>query len=338
MAFKKRLTIISFSAIIISLYYIPLCYANKFKLYAVKRPFHTLRYQTSDGYLSYFQRKNAELVLSTRYEINTILTGKENDHFFVYDSAIGENIIILQMDNFYNKTNHIPDGQIYVGKLGSKDLVKKQRGSAPRLQLVDQWYSYYYHPTKTIYYKSFNNQEFNFQVKLNAYSSYGHIPQTYMINQTNAIYTDINKQGKSAIMHINKILASINPIYVSKMNEDIEICLESSRLFVLVSSENSSRIFYQDFDKQTKLSAPIEIYKNDRANFGSLVCDYKKDQVFFITENAQGDNVISKILVKEKKEEIIISEFGPDSLWRMGTELIMSSGDKYYVYTTDVAI
>lgn len=315
-----------------------------FKLYATKRPYHTLRYQSTDGHVSYYQRNAGELVLSTKYEIQPIVAGKPNDHYFVVDSIYGENILIYQTNNFYNSMPFVPMGNIYYGKLGDKKIYPLSApGYIPNLQLKDTWVSLYNGEEKAIHLKSLGNQEFDFIIKMNKKNKYLHIPNVAMLDVANVLFTDMNHERKMAIMKLNRYDKFIHPVYISEMDDTIQLCFREKILYAMVVGNNKTKIMEFKIDEKMNVSKAIVLYTSDKQDFATIECTTKENSIYFLKNIANPTTseyytmeltpYVLNTVTKELTSIEITSpvKIVPDSLFRMGASLFITSGDKYYV-------
>lgn len=314
---------------------------ESFKLYENKRPNSTLRYQTSDGYISYYQRNTGELMLSTKLEVHSLLNSGLNEHFFLSDSSFGEKIIISSSQNFYTTSAFVPMNELYYSVIGEKTVGKiADLGFAPRLHLKDTWVSYYQHKFKIVKFHSFTNQELNFQVKLNKNTQYLHIPTTLMLDSNTVLFNDINNQRKFALMKLERSTQTIVPIYLTNLNEEMNLCQQENTIFMMMTSSSGTKLYKMDFLGNNQFSNPKEIYSSNFPEHPQFICDSENalGVIYFLKDismlGSKEYRPYKLDVIKKELVEIPIKSNGLvsiDSMFRMGKSLFVSSGEKYYV-------
>lgn len=315
----------------------------KTKIFIPKRDVENLRFISHSGEVSYFQKRDGSLYMTKHFKITRIIEGsKEHTQYFI--QSYGDQLLILQDENFFNQLNMRKNLKIYISKIGSTKANFYQNGRLPRLHLNQQWISYFNAESRTIFLNFLPVKERKFQIKLDNPNFPYFRPDGILLDQENFIYTDIGSDGIVKLVKFNLINKAFDLIHkASSVNAKLELCKEGKRVYVAqfqVNADKSDNIIYGLDPVKVKLQ---KIYTSTDYHLGSLVCsDKTPNQVYFVKsrskEHTMQKEFITDVLqlnIQNKKSKFISNLGKIGHLVMIDGRMITNLGEKYYVVTPE---
>ncbi|MBF0297703.1 MAG: hypothetical protein HQK51_03225 [Oligoflexia bacterium] len=295
--------------------------ASKIPILLTKQPSNKICFISKDGKYTYYQKRPTTLVLSSMYKLIDVLTGPPEATFNLFATPARKKIAIEMMPFQYHNISSTSLNYLYVMDFGESVATPIEKGIHPTLHLDDKWISYYHPLKKAIFFQnieSLNNkkntgeQAFKIQLKnpLNPYF----IPEVVMYTEDLVLFTDINLEGVSALLLLNRSKQKLITLIKSKKaGTKIELCLNKTKLFVgqfpYPDVLGQSEIAMIDLDQTKDFSKMEMLYISDHADVGNIECQSEKDLLFFIqNQSDKEDLVLTKselVAIDLKKKQVI---------------------------------
>lgn len=278
--------------------------------------FHTkqdvlnVRYFSSDGKFTYYQRRSGELLLSTNYNVTPILTGEKDDIFYVQASNSKAKILVSHIKNGLYQINPFKVRSFYLGNFGDQtQLTKMADGLDAKLHLNDQWLSIYRSDSNEINFFKTNSPELLFKIKLTMGMNPYFIPQVLMATPSLIFFTDLNTRGRVGVMRFQRSENKIENLFTAAdAREKFEICLSQETFYSLETG-------IEDFSRGSIISKmPIEavdfgkreiLYESKFNDLGNFICDFNKTHIYFVKRTGAKTTEAAKLNITEKKVEIL---------------------------------
>lgn len=265
---------------------------SKLPTLKTKQSILNIRYVSKDGKVTYFQNSSGTLTMSAYFKNHKVLQLEKGTQYLVYNSTEKKTTLIEADETFHSALNFNKNRKLYMSKFGSPITQFVDEGLFLGLHLKDQWFSYFKPLEKEIIFrrvgllkgqKKIDKYSIVLSNRINPYFR----PRTFMINDRNLLYTDLNKEGFSAIMSFNPVTKAFVPIYKTKApGMSLEMCKLGQSLvvgeFSLYDVNRGSMIMVFDLVSDPNLKKPNIIYSSNLNDFGKLNCHEEENKVFFI--------------------------------------------------------
>jgi hypothetical protein len=309
-----------------------------------KQSLTSLRFISYDGKITYYQKTNGSLLVSTNYDVKEILTLKPGTHFKLNSQGLNKRIVIEADENYFNDLNFSKHNKIYITDYNSKSAVKIGDGINAEMQNDENWVSYFDLKEKTIYVVLARSPAKKYQIKLNNPVNPYFIPQVNMINDDYILYTDLNEKGETALFLYVTVDQQFKTVFKSPTSAShLNFCYNSKKLIVgnfgHFDTDKGSQIY--DIDITNILNTPKAsiIYNSDLEDIGNLVCT--EDNVFFIKTikeieelNYKTSEVVSMDL-KTKSISVISNLEHVTQIINMAGRLLIPLRGEYFVLSGD---
>lgn len=307
---------------------------SKLPVLKTKQSLNNIRFISSNGKYTYFQKNSGELLLSKNYKNYNILKNESNTEYFIHSSNDKKKLIIEVDELFHTKNSYTKLNKLYILDYGKENVEEIGQGVAPRLHVNDQYYSFFDPKLKRIDYFRVSDKDKVFSIKLANSLNPFYIPETTMITMHDILYTDINKDGQNAILAHSIIDKKTQTIYKSTLSgAKIEYCLMNKKLYV-------GEFSFGDIDSNSKiLEIPLYgnpeyknykiLYQSQQSDIGNMRCSngdiyfiktltYNKELNLKSTEIAKYDTKIKQTTIMSdlkyvtqiiKIDDMIVSPF-----------------------------
>jgi hypothetical protein len=305
---------------VILLFILPVISYSKSKLPTLKtkQSILNIRYVSRDGKVTYFQNSSGTLTMSAYFKNHKILQLAKGTQYLVYNSTDRKTTFIEADETFHNALNFNKNRKLYMSKFGSPIAKYIDEGLFLGLHLKDTWYSYFKPLDKEIIFKrtgllkgqkKIDKYSIVLSNRINPYFR----PKTFMVNDRSLLYTDLNKEGFSAIMNFNPVTKAFIPIYKTKApGMSLEMCKLGQTLvvgeFSLYDVNRGSMIMVFDLIKDPTFKKPNIIYSSNLNDFGKLNCHEDENKVFFIKSLKEDLRINYRIL------EVVAMDIGTGSI------------------------
>jgi len=309
----------------------------KLPTFVTKQDTKNIRFLSYDGSMTYYQRSNGSLQLSTNYKVSEVLKLSEKSQYLVFVSPNKKYTLISHQKNPFSRATSRKTKNLYLSQYGSTKTKRVGLGIFISFLGKKSEYFSYYLPTlkKIVIVKSSNiniKKEIQVAAGLNPYF----IPQVVMINNQNILFSDLNAQGIPGlrIFNFEKSLSTLfykAPSFESKL----KICAGKSELFIWESSYNKqtpgtriTKVPYKSFnrDKQTF------VYQSEENDRGNLIC-HKKGSLFFIKKHMKQNASlfdVAQFNLKTSKTKLISDLGYVSSLINLDGRLLIPFQGKLY--------
>lgn len=274
------------SRLIIAAISISLCAKATLVEIATKQSEERIRYQSSDGKYTFYQKRDGGLALSQYLKTSEILTNPVGTQYLVLGTKDEKTFLVLVKNNFHQE-NSIRSNWIIKKYLPEEGIFNDLgEGVGAKFQMDDQWISFYNFYSKKVEIISLANNLLSFGFKVqSAFSSY-FVPQVVVLDNNSVIFTDQNEKGESGVVLFTKSEGKFSTLYKNQSPlHKLELCKVKDQIAIghfPMPSVNSHSIIktIKVNDIHTKSPVPKTVYRNSFADLGQMKCD--KDKVMFI--------------------------------------------------------
>ena len=306
---------------------------------ATKQATNNLRFISKDGKFSYYQRRSGSLLLSTNYNVEEVLKGKEGSQYNVISSPSRKFQIIEQNQNFHTYLSIRKLNKVYVTKFGEKKARLVGEGIDAKLHLNDSWISFFNPYKMTIYFKSLKSLGSSFEIKLQSTKNPYFIPQRVMMNDKSILFTDLNGDAVTGIIEFNRSSGK-SKLLIKAENEFLkyELCASENALFlgsfgIRDTSKYSSITKYPRTNFQ--ISKGSIIYDSKYNDRGSIICDSSDNHIYFIKnatkENKEESYEAATLDLRDNKVTVLSSLKWVSSIINMDDKLILPYHGKFFL-------
>ena len=306
---------------------------------ATKQATNNLRFISKDGKFSYYQRRSGSLLLSTNYNVEEVLKGKEGSQYNVTSSPSRKFQVIEQNQNFHTYLSIRKLNKIYITKFGERKARLIGEGIDAKLHLNDSWVSFFNPYKMTIYFKSLDSIASSFEIKLQNKKNPYFIPQRVMITDKNILFTDLNGEAVSGIIEFDRNSGKTK-LLIKAENEFLkyELCANENTLFlgafgIRDTSKYSSITKYPRSNFQ--ISKGSIIYDSKYNDRGSMICNSSDNHIYFIKnatkENREESYEAATINIQDNKVTVLSSLKWVSSIINMDDKLILPYHGKFFL-------
>lgn len=312
---------------------------SKLPLFITKQDIRNIRFISSDGAMTYYQRANGTLQFSTNYKVKEVLKLAPLTQYML-DVTPNKKTIAIQADEHFHQAPSLRRSRsIYLMDYGTSEAKKVASGIMIGLHgQYDQWLSYYTPYSRRVDLMNTVNNKITHQIKLSPKTNPFFIPQVAMIRTDLFVFTDIDNKNRYGIRLFNNINNTTTTLYKSSENHKrIDICKNDQYLYIRESAfdtvNSGTRITSIPID-QFKIDQQKFIYQSPHNDIGQLECKLTKDTLYFIKtlKSKAGKYTFeaAKLNVKTKKTDIISDVKFATSLVTIDNKLLLPYQGKYY--------
>jgi hypothetical protein len=320
-----------------------LCATNaeeiKLPVLTTKQDIRNIRYITSDGKFTYYQRSNGSLQFSTNYKVTEVLKRTEHTDYKIY-AGPGKKFLLVEVNpNYHTYLAARESKEIHLIEFGTSNAQKVAEGKVIGLHSDDKWFSYFNSFTKILTLQSPLSETLKHEVKLANTKNLYFEPQLIMPDEDTAIYTDLNKEGIPGIL-----IFKINSKKIQLLHKGpsptykYELCLRDDTIFIgeygLDPLTKGSTIYSLKKDSLDFKQAKA-IYTSKENDLGSLTCNVDQENLFFIKTFRSSTGKLTydayKFSTKDNKGKRISSINFATNLVRMDKKLLLPYQDKYFI-------
>ncbi len=261
-----------------------------------KQAIANLRFISSDGKFTYYQKRSGSLLYSSNYKVIELLKGEIGTQYTVFGSGKKKKLAFTQNNNFHNFYSLRANEKIFIADYGETQLREIGLGTNPQLHAEDNWLSYFNFYTRTIYFEHTVNSALKFTIKLNNRINPYFIPKIVMPDDNTVFYTDLSELGVHGLLEFKRNVGKSEIILKAPTPmAKLEICVQDNSLIVGTFGINFSNIG----SIITKASLPLTdfnnlskgqtIYTSIANDIGQLHCNMDKDIITFIKNIGTGE-------------------------------------------------
>jgi hypothetical protein len=307
-----------------------------------KQAINNIRFLSSDGKFTYYQKRSGSLLYSSNYQVHEMLKGPLGTQYNVIASQSRKKMIILQNENYHTFYSMRAMEKIYLANYGEHATKQIGMGSDAKLHVDDNWISYYDFYKKTLTIENTNNSAAKFNIKLNNKKNPYFSPQVVMPDENTVFYTDLGENGSFGIIRYTRNNNTSKLIYNSKTPMiKAELCLHSQQLLVLTSGIN----FSQEGTSLNQYKLPFDdiksgnvLYSSPVNDIGQMICNIDSEKIYFIKNFGTNESVrtdVTELNVNSKLPKTMSELKTVTSIINMdGTLLALDKGGYFIVKGT----
>lgn len=304
-----------------------------------KQDIRNIRYVSSDGKYTYYQRTNGSLQFSTNYKVTEVLQKEPNTEFKLKAGAAKKYILVEINSNFHTYLAPKDNQEIYLINYGTAEAKKVAEGRMIGLHVEDKWFSYFNSFNKLLTIQSPLSEKLKHQVKLANNKNPYFIPEVIMTDTDTALYTDINKEGIPGILTFKLNSKKIKLLHKSASStKRIELCINSENIYIMeygLDPIDKGTTIYKLSKDNLSMNKAKSIYTSEENDLGSLICELNQEHLYFIKtyRNSTGKLTYDafKVSTDGKKSEKLSSVNFATNLFLLDQKLLLPYQDKYYI-------
>ena len=308
---------------------------SKLPLLNTKQDISNIRFISKDGKFTYYQRGSGDLLVSTNYKVEKILSGKEGTQYEMIGSPARKFLIVSQNEEFHTFYGIRLIPKLYKIEFGTSSARELGSGQWPALHQDDTWMSTFDPNKRQLQFINLKTPTLTFFIKLYNSANPYFRPQVVMPDGNTILYTDLNKDGVVGVLKFELSTKKISPLYKADASDQkIELCYNSGYLFVgqfgKISSKVGSTISVMRSDKIDFGKRDI-IYDSSLNDIGNIVCEYDNKKIFFSKASDKSSNDIYSLEVATKSLTKLTDLGFATQILNMDGKLLVPSRGGYYV-------
>ncbi len=325
------------SSLLVFLSLLPSSFSRELPILTTKQDIKNIRFISSDGKFTYYQRSNGSLQFSTNYKVTPVIKLAPKTHFNLIVSNEKKYILVEAYEEYHSYFAARGSAKVYLIKYGTAEIQEIGQGKAIGLHLQDKWLSYYDSFNHSLTLQSTLSSNLKHTIKMANIRNPYFIPQATMVDDDTFYYTDINKSGIPGLLRYKLNASEVKLVHKEKSpNQNIEICYKD-KLYVMTYGfdplEKGSQIRILDIEKNQ--ITPQSLYSSQENDIGTLICEFK-DHLFFIktfrSEAGKLTYDAYKVALKDNKESSRVSQIDfATSLIKMDEMLILPYQNKFFL-------
>ena len=311
----------------------------KLPILTTKQDIRNIRYITSDGKFTYYQRSNGSLQFSTNYKVTEVLKKEEHTDFKLFAGPAKKFILAEVNPNYHTYLAPRESQEIYLIEFGTSKAQKVGEGKVIGLHNEDKWFSYFNSFTKILTLQSPLSETLKHEVKLANTKNLFFEPQLVMPDTDTAIYTDLNKEGIPGILIFKMNSKKIKLLHKGPgPTFKYELCLRDDKIYIGeygLDPLTKGTTIYSLEAKKLDFKEAKAIYSSKENDLGSLTCNVDKDNLYFIKTFRSSTGKLTydayKHSTKDNKGKRISSINFATNLIKMDKKLLLPYQDKYFI-------
>ncbi|MCR9206038.1 MAG: hypothetical protein NXH75_15755 [Halobacteriovoraceae bacterium] len=304
-----------------------------------KQNIKNIRYVSSDGKFTYYQRTNGSLQFSTNYEVQEVIKLEPHTQYRLIVSQDKKFILVEANQKYHTYFSQRSGKKLYVIKYGTNEINEIGMGTAIGLHFQDKWISYYDHQSRVLTIQNPLNESLKATVKLANNLNPYFTPQVVMTDTDTVLYTDLNKEGIPGLLKFNINAKKIKVIFKGQsINKTLDICLNKNMLFLtelgLDPIAKGTEVRLVD-TKTLDLEKAKTIYTSEEKDLGSFVCTRSDEYLYFIKTTRDDTQKLTydayELDLKSKKVKRVSEVNFATTLFLMDKKLLLPYQDKYFI-------
>lgn len=273
-------------------------------LLKTKQSLDNIRFISSDGKFTYYQRRSGDLQVSTNYSNEVVLEGAKFAEYSISSSEAKLKLVVERDNDFHTNLSHLKLNDIYTVEFGGSKANLIAKGRSPKLHQKDQFLSYYIPEEKSLMLRNLSLDKKPLKIRLLNPVNDFFSPKVFMPTPNDIIYTDINQNGHEAFLMRSIFDQKTQTVYKSAYpGSKLEACLIDDALYIgefqRGSSPGGSRILKMPLYGNEAFKNFTILYQSDQADLGNMVCQ---------RETGKGDGKIYFIKTVALQKELNLKE------------------------------
>lgn len=305
-----------------------------------KIPLDTIRFISSDGKVTLYQKNSGELARATNFNSEDILKLADYTHYIV-NTIKGSSYLGIEADpTFFSNDDALKNHELYLLKRSETKAVKVAEGKDLKLHLGGVFFSYYQPRSKKIYLQATSSKTpadtISIANRINPYFT----PQLAMIDANTVLYTDLNSEGLSGLLYYDRSTKMVKTLFKSaERGTRIEFCQFKDQIiigeFTYPSVKLPSKIYQMNGNGNIMTNKITSLYSSENSDPGHLTCSENK--VYFIKDiaaNGPTNNRITEVVsldVKTQGISLISNLKKAFQIIDMDGRILIPYGNEYYV-------
>ncbi len=312
---------------------------SKLPILSTKQDISNLRFISSDGKFTYYQKSSGSFLLSTNYKVKESIKLSQNTHFQVKTSQARKWVIVSANEDY--QTYYSPQSlwkiyKIPFGKSQSKFIGK---GLAPLLHLNDEWISWFNPFERKIHFINLNKEALKFSIPTANIKNPYFIPEVIMLDNNRILFTDINKKGFPGILlfEINSRKITLFQKFETP-NIKLEICRKNKHIYVArygFDNIEQASVIRQIKSSSLDYTKSKLVYQSNKNDIGQMICHISDDFIYFIKNisNSNGKIIyeVAQLNTTNKQVKIISDISFATQLLEMDGHLLLPYNGSYRV-------
>ncbi|MCF8057950.1 MAG: hypothetical protein K9K67_01530 [Bacteriovoracaceae bacterium] len=304
-----------------------------------KQDIKNIRYASSDGKFTYYQRNNGSLQFSTNYKVTEVIKLEPNTDYNLYVTNHKKYVFVEANETYHTYLAPRNNKALYLIDYGTSTIKKIGEGQITGIHDQDKWISYYNSFSKILTIQSPLSETLKHEIKLANVKNLYFQPQVIMIDTDTVIYTDINKDGLPGILRFKINSRKIDLLYKAEnYTSKLEVCINGEDVywgeFGLDPLTKRSQIRTLKTNNLDFKNSQV-IYQSEENDLGQIVCELNDESIYFIKTFRNNIGKLTydafKVSPNSKKGEKISDLKFVTNLFLMDKKLLLPYQDKYYI-------
>lgn len=258
--------------------------------FETKQAIENIRFISRDGQQTYAQKRSGGLTLIANFRATDLLPGDTGTNYLVTSSFARQKVVIEVERAWHQELDPTKLHDLLVAPLGAAKATPVGRGRDPRLQLSDEWLTWYDPKEKAIHVQFLPVRDRHYLIRLSRKHNPFFRPQVVMLNPETVLYTDVNEQGHAALLTYNLLSNQLTVLRKAEQSGTrMEICRHERYLalgeFSYDDANRGSAIHVMAWQGAPSVGGLATLYKSSDNDLGQLVC--APDRVWFVKTVAE---------------------------------------------------
>ena len=296
-------------------------------------------YLSSDGKNTYYQNSDGTLFHASNYKVESILKKEEGSKFQAYISHHKQKALFSVDQSFLKSYSPIKEKALYISDFGKNNPSFIANGLSPRLQLNDQWLSFFDARNNQLVLQNIANRELKHIIPLAIHFNPYFIPVALMLDLNTILYLDQDKEGYQylKVFHLEK-KESKNLYKTKSISRFLNLCLLNKTAFLgdfsLDPLSEGTAILSIDTTK-SPLDFESNIYSSKQNDRGALLCSHSQNKLYWIQKNKDKQTSILQYDPKTQKTKSIDDLEAVTNIFEMDQKVLSLKNGKYHVIEGD---
>ena len=306
---------------------------------AAKQSLSNLRFISTDGKFTYYQRKTGSFLFSTNYKVEEAIKLEAGTHFEVISSPDRKFVLVSAFKNYNNYYAPKALRKIFKIKWGTNQAKQIGEGIRPQIHLNDSYASFYKPFKRELHFYNIENDSISFFIKLANRKNPFFSPSSVFADDNTILYTDLNSDGIPGLLtyKLNTKKTNLFNKYESPLVK-IEVCKKKGKVFIgrfgLDPINSASEIRWMPAN-DLNITQSKGLYLSKKNDLGHMICDIKGDFIYFVKNESTNQGKVyyevAQLNINNGKTKIISDVKFATRIINMDGKLLIPYNGRYLV-------
>lgn len=253
--------------------------------FATKQTLENIRFISNDGKTSYVQKRSGGLSLVSSFNTTDMVERPAGTNYHITSSPARRRVVIEVERSWHQEMDLTKNHDILVANMGNPKSTNVGRGRHARLQLDDEWLTWFDPKEKVIHVQLLAVKERHYIIRLGKKHNPFFFPEVVMLNPETVLYTDINDKGHAALLSFNLLSSQMTVVKKAETaGTRMEICRRGTYLalgeFSYDDTNRGSSIHVMAWKGAPMMGGFANLYLTSDNDLGQIVCG--DNQIWFV--------------------------------------------------------